>query len=81
MRDVAKDGFSRVTISLHPEERDVLRFVAFKRGTSVAGLVRDLIRDLLEDEEDIQKGIKALKDQADTLDWGTFKRKYLDLQD
>ncbi len=81
MKTSTKDGFTRVTLSLHPEEREVLRYVAFKRRTSVAGLVRDLIRELLEDEEDIREGLKALEDKADTLDWETFKRQYLAIQD
>ena len=44
------DGFKRTTISLRPEEYEALRFVAFKRKTSVAGVVRELIEELLEDE-------------------------------
>lgn len=71
------DSFKRTTVSLRPEEYEVLRFVAFKRKTSVAGLVRELIRELLEDEEDIKDGLKALEDKGNTLDWETFKRQYL----
>lgn len=71
------DSFKRTTVSLHPEEYEVLRFVAFKRKTSVAGLVRELIRELLEDEEDIRDGLKALEDKGDTMDWEVFKREYL----
>lgn len=74
------DIYKRTTISLHPEEYEVLRFLAFKRKTSVAGLVRELIQELLEDEEDIRDGLKALEDKGDTLDWGTFKRQYLGIQ-
>jgi predicted DNA-binding protein len=73
------DGFKRTTISLHPDDYEVLRFLAFKRKTSVAGLVRELIQELLEDEEDIRDGLKALEDKGDTLDWETFKRQYLGL--
>ncbi len=80
------DSYKGTTISLHPEEYEVLRFLAFKRKTSVAGLVRELIRELLEDDEDIRDGLKALEDKDDTLDWETpvswetFKRQYLGLQ-
>jgi len=73
------DSYKRTTVSLHPEEYEVLRFLAFKRKTSVAGLVRELIRELLEDEEDIRDGLKALSDKGDTMDWETFKRQYLGL--
>ena len=73
------DSFRRTTVSLRPEEYEVLRFLAFKRNTSVAGVVRELINELLEDEEDIRDGLKALKDKGDTLDWETFKKEYLGL--
>ena len=73
------NGYKRTTISLHPEDYEVLRFLAFKRKTSVAGLVRELIQELLEDEEDIRDGLKALEDKGNTLDWETFKRQYLGL--
>jgi len=35
-----KDSFRRTTISLHAEEYEALRFMAFKRKTSVAGVGR-----------------------------------------
>ena len=47
----AIDSFKRTTLSLHSEDYEVLRFLAFKRKTSIAGLVRELIQELLEDEE------------------------------
>ena len=75
----AKDGFKRTTISLRPEEYEALRFIAFKRRTSVAGVVRELIRESLEEEEDIRDGLKALKEKEDAMDWETFKKDYLGL--
>ncbi|MEK7281316.1 MAG: hypothetical protein AAB037_03055 [Chloroflexota bacterium] len=78
---VTNPGYKRTTISLRSEEYEVLRFVAFKRKVSVAGVVRDMIRELIEDEEDIRDGLKALADKGDTLDWQTFKRDHLGLQD
>ena len=72
-------GFKRVTLSLHPEEYEVLRFVAFKKKLSLAGVVRELVRELLEDEEDIRDGLKALEEKGDTLDWETFKKEHLGL--
>ena len=74
-----KDNFKRTTISLRPEEYEALRFVAFKHKTSVAGVVRELIYDHLEEEEDIRDGMKALEEKKNTMDWETFKRDYLGL--
>jgi hypothetical protein len=76
---IASRSYKKVTLSLHPEEYDALRFVAFKRKTSVAGVVRGLLQELLEDEEDIRDGLKALEEKGDTLDWETFKREHLGL--
>lgn len=76
---ISNPNYKKLTLSIHPEEYDVLRFVAFKRKTSVAGLARELIRELLEDEEDIRDGLKSLKEKGDTLDWETFKREHLGL--
>jgi predicted DNA-binding protein len=74
-----KGSFKRTTISLHPEEYEALRFMAFKRKTSVAGVVRELIYEHLEEEEDIKDGLKALEEKGDTMDWETFKKEYLGL--
>jgi len=74
-----KDGFKRTTVSLRPEEYEALRFMAFKHKTSIAGVIRALIYEHLEDEEDIRDGLKALQEQGDAMDWSTFKKEYLDL--
>jgi predicted DNA-binding protein len=74
-----QDNYKRTTISLRPEEYEALRFVAFKRKTSVAGVVRELIYAHLEEEEDIRDGLKALEEKGDTMDWETFKKDYLGL--
>jgi predicted DNA-binding protein len=74
-----KDSFKRTTISLRTEEYEALRFVAFKRKTSIAGVVRELIYEHLEDEEDIRDGLKALQEKGDTMDWATFKKECLGL--
>jgi len=76
---VVSQDYKRVTLSLHRDEYEVLRFVAFKRKTSIAGVVREMIVELLEDEEDIGDGLKALETKGDTMDWETFKRKHLGL--
>jgi predicted DNA-binding protein len=74
-----KDSFKRTTISLRPDEYEVLRFLAFKRKTSVAGVVRELIYEHIEDEEDIRDGLKALQEKGDAMDWATFKKEHLGL--
>ena len=74
-----KDNFKRTTISLRPEEYEALRFVAFKHRTSVAGVVRELIYNHLEEEEDVRDGLKALEEKGNTMDWETFKKEYLGL--
>jgi predicted DNA-binding protein len=71
------EKFKRTTISLRSEEYEALRFLAFKRKTSVAGVVRELIAEILEEQEDIRDGLKALNDTKGTLDWETFKKDYL----
>ena len=76
-----KDDFKRTTISLRSEEYETLRFIAFKRKTSVAGVVRELIYEHLEEEEDIRDGLKALEEKGDKLDWQTFKKDYLGIHD
>ena len=73
------DSFKRTTISLRPEEYEILRFLAFKGKTSVAGVVRELIRERVEEEEDIRDGLKALEDKEGTMDWETFKKEALGL--
>ena len=42
-------------------------------------MVRGLITELLEDEEDIRDGMRALQDEGGTLDWQTFKKEQLGL--
>lgn len=78
MTDI-KDSFKRTTISLRSEEYEALRFMAFKRKTSVAGVVRELIYEHLEDEEDIRDALKALKEKGEAMDWATFKKEWLGL--
>jgi hypothetical protein len=78
MADV-KDSYKRTTISLRPEEHEALRFIAFKQKTSIAGVVRELIYERLEDEVDIKDGLKALETRGEAMDWETFKKEHLGL--
>lgn len=72
-------ALKRTTIFLTEEQHERLRCLAFEQRTSMAKLLRDAALEILEDEEDIQEGLKALKDKRSTLDWETFKRKHLGL--
>jgi len=40
-------------------------------------VVRELIYEYFEDEEDIRDGLKALPEKGDAMDWATFKKEYL----
>ena len=73
------DNYKRTTISLRNDEYEILRFLAFKQKTSVAGVVRGLINDLIEEQEDIRDGMKALQDESAGKDWQTFKKEQLGL--
>ncbi|MBI2303255.1 MAG: hypothetical protein HYU86_00715 [Chloroflexi bacterium] len=72
-------ALKRTTIFLTEEQHERLRRLAFEQRTSMAKLLRDAALEILEDEEDIREGRKALKDKRGTLDWETFKRKQLGL--
>ena len=72
-------ALKRTTIFLTQEQHERLRRLAFEKRTSMAKLLRDAALEILEDEEDIQEGLKALEDKRGTLDWETFKRERLGL--
>jgi hypothetical protein len=74
-------ALKRTTIFLTEEQHESLRRLAFEQRTSMAKLLRDAALEILEDEEDIREGLKALKDERDILDWDVFKRERLGLQD
>jgi hypothetical protein len=73
------ENYKRTTISLRNDDYEILRFLAFKQKTSVAGVVRGLINEAIEDQEDIRDGVKALQEQSGSLDWQTFKKEQLGL--
>ena len=57
-------GLKRTTIYLTPEQHEELRRVAFERRTSMAGLIREAVLEMLEDEEDVREGLKALAEEG-----------------
>ena len=69
----------RTTIFLTEEQHERLRRLAFEQRTSMAKLLRDAALEILEDEEDIREGLKALENKRGTLDWEIFKRERLGL--
>jgi len=65
----------RTTIFLTEEQRERLRRLAFEQRTSMAKLLRDAALEILEDEEDIREGLKALADEEGTVTWEQYQRK------
>lgn len=64
----------RTTIFLTPEQHESLARVAFQRRTSMAKLLREAAMEILEDEEDIREGLKALDDEAGTVTWKEYQK-------
>ncbi len=67
----------RTTIFLTEDQHERLRRLAFERRTSMAGLLREAALEVLEDEDDIQEGLKALAEEADTISWRDYQRSRL----
>lgn len=67
-------ALKRTTIFLTPEQHEKLRCLAFERRTSMARLLRDAAVEILEDEEDIREGLKALHDEAGTVTWKEYQQ-------
>ena len=55
-------NLKRTTIFLTEEQHEKLRRLAFEQRTSMAKLLRDAAIEILEDEEDIREGLKALEE-------------------
>jgi len=65
----------RTTIFLTEEQHERLRRLAFEQRTSMAKLLRDATLEILEDEEDIHEGLKALTDEGGTITWEQYQRQ------
>ena len=63
----------RKTIFLTEEQHERLRRLAFEQRTSMAKLLRDAALEILEDEEDMREGLKALADEAGTITWEQYQ--------
>jgi predicted DNA-binding protein len=68
-------NLKRTTIFLTKEQHEKLRRLAFEQRTSMAKLIRDATLEILEDEEDIREGLKALADKKGTVTWETYQRR------
>ena len=65
----------RTTIFLTKEQHERLRRLAFEQRTSMAKLLRDAALEVLEDEEDVCEGLKALADEESTITWEQYQLK------
>ncbi len=65
----------RTTIFLTEEQHERLRRLAFEQRTSMAKLLRDAALEILEDEEDIREGLKALADEEGTITWEQYQQQ------
>ena len=63
----------RTTIFLTEEQHERLRRLAFEQRTSMAKLLRDAALEVLEDEEDVSEGLKALADEGGTITWEQYQ--------
>ena len=64
----------RTTIFLTQEQHERLRRLAFEQRTSMAKLLRDAALEILEDEEDIQEGLKAQSDEEGAMTWKQYQQ-------
>ena len=65
----------RTTIFLTGEQHESLRRLAFERRTSMAKLLREAAVEILEDEEDVREGLKALADERGTITWDQYRKR------
>ena len=73
-------ALKRTTIFLTEEQHERLRRLAFEQRTSMAKLLRDAAMEILEDEEDIREGLKALSDEEGTITWEQYQRQRRELR-
>ena len=65
----------RTTIFLTEEQHEMLRRLAFEQRTSMAKLIRDGALEILEDDEDIREGQKALAEEEGTITLEEYQRQ------
>ena len=62
-------NLKRTTIFLTRDQHERLRHLAFEKRVSMAKLLRDAALEIIEDEEDISEGLKALSEEKGTVTW------------
>ena len=67
-------NLKRTTIFLTEEQHETLRRLAFEHRTSMAKLIRDIALEIIEDEEGIREGLKALSEEEGTVTWKEYQR-------
>ncbi|MGD0855330.1 MAG: DUF6290 family protein [Dehalococcoidia bacterium] len=68
-------SLKRTTIFLTEDQIEKLRQLAFIRRTSMSQLIRDAATEVIEDEEDIREGLRALADEQGTVTWADYQRR------
>lgn len=68
-------NLKRTTIFLTEEQHERLRHLAFEQRTSMAKLLRDAALEIIEDEDDIREGLKALSQKKDSITWKQYQQK------
>jgi hypothetical protein len=69
-------SLKRTTIFLTEDQIEKLRQLAFIRRTSMSQLIRDAAMEVIEDEEDIREGLRALADARGTVTWTDYQRRH-----
>ena len=67
-------GLKRTTIFLTEDQHERLRRLAFEQRTSMAKLLRDAALEILEDEEDMREGLRALAEEEGTASWQQYQQ-------
>ena len=68
-------SLKRTTIFLTEDQLEKLRQLAFIKRTSMSSLIRDAAMEVIEDEEDIREGLRALADAKGTIGWKDYRNK------
>ncbi len=71
---IVETKLKRTTIFLTDQQHETLRRLAFEKRTSMASLLREAALEIIEDEEDIQEGLKSLAREEGTVTWDQYKR-------
>lgn len=75
METKTKAKLKRTTIFLTETQHEQLRRISFEKHTSMAKLLREAFTEMLENEEDIREGMKALADEEGTITLDQYVRE------